>query len=359
MKIAIDISPILYGTGVSVYTKELVENLLRLDSKNSYLLFGGSLRRRSEFNKFAAGFKGNFQTKFLPIAPTVADFVWNSLHIVSVEKIIGKIDVFHSSDWTQPPTRSFKVTTVHDLAPLKFPKLTHPKIVAVHKRRLEWVQKEIDRVIVPSKATASDLRTIGINSERIRVIPEAPISIFKPSGKERITKLKKKYNITGKYLLGIGINPRKNTERIVKAFDLVRAGEDLKMILVGTPNYINVKPRRDLRMVGHVKEEELPILYSGAEALVYPSIYEGFGLPILEAMACGCPVVTSNLSSMKEVAGNAAVLVDPLDVESIVNGIKTAIGSKKTLSDKGLQRAKRFSWEKTAKETIDVYNEAS
>ena len=89
MKIAIDISPILYGTGVSVYTKELVENLLRLDSKNSYLLFGGSLRRRSEFNKFAASFKGNFETKFLPIAPTVADFVWNSLHVVSVEKIIS------------------------------------------------------------------------------------------------------------------------------------------------------------------------------------------------------------------------------------------------------------------------------
>jgi len=156
----------------------------------------------------------------------------------------------------------------------------------------------------------------------------------------------------------VGMNPRKNTQRIIEAFDKSRYGKDLKLVFIGLPKYINVQESRNVRIVGHVKNEEVNVLYSGAKALVYPSLYEGFGLPILEAFACGCPVVTSNLSSLAEVAGNAAILVDPYDVSSITDGIEKALKGPKGLIEKGLARIKDFSWEKTALKTLAVYNEA-
>ncbi|MGB6839152.1 MAG: glycosyltransferase family 1 protein, partial [Microgenomates group bacterium] len=119
-----------------------------------------------------------------------------------------------------------------------------------------------------------------------------------------------------------------------------------------------IEQRRGVRFVGHVSIDELPVFYSGAEALVYPSLYEGFGLPILEAFACRTPVVTSNISSLPEVAGGAAELVDPYDTDSIAEGIRAALGRRKGLIKKGLKRVEDFSWEKTAKMTLEVYNEA-
>lgn len=359
MKIAIDISPVVYGTGVSVYTENLARNLLLVDKVNEYVLFGGSLRRAGELREFVSSLKGhNLQDKIFPIPPTLAAMFWNKVHLVPIELFIGKIDVFHSSDWTQPPSGAFKVTTVHDLAPIKLPRFTHHKIVTVHKQRLNWVVKEVDRVIVPSQSTKADLADYGVNKDKIRVIPEAPSPIFKPAKKDEIERLKKKYQIFGKYLLAVGVNPRKNTKRIIDAFHLTKAGEDIKLVLVGESAFMEKKEERDIRIVGHVRAEEMPIFYSGAETLVYPSIYEGFGLPILEAFACGCPVVTSNVSSLPEVAGDAAILVDPYDVGSIVDGTKQALRNKKTLASKGFARVKEFNWTNVAKRTLDVYKES-
>lgn len=264
---------------------------------------------------------------------------------------------FHSSDWTQPPSKAFKVTTVHDLAPIKFPKFHHPRIVSVHRRRLKWVKKEVDRIIVPSRTTKEDLEKQGVESKRVRIVPEA--SVHSAVEKNEVKKIKRKYKISDKYLLVVGVNPRKNIKRIMQAYDLVRAGENLKLVLVGQPSHIKVEERRGVRIVGHVDDKELSALYTGAEALVFPSLYEGFGLPILDAFVCQTPVVTSNFSSMPETAGEAAVLVDPQSVDSIVEGIKTALKEKKDLVKKGLKRAKEFSWEKTAQETLEVYDEVA
>lgn len=359
MKIGIDISAVIYGTGVSVYTKNLVKNLLLIDKENEYVLFAGSLRRRGEIREFFHTLKGaTFKGKVFPIPPTFADLMWNRLHFVPIEAFLGRLNVFHSSDWTQPPTKAFKVTTVHDLSPIKFPKATHPRTVSTHKTRLSLVRKEVSRVIVPSQATKNDLVEYGISQQKIRVIPEAPDPIFKRADIKEIDKLKKRYKIFGKYLLVVGINARKNTQRIIDAFHLAKAGEDLKLVLIGEQTFMRVEEERDIRIVGHVTREEMPVFYSGAEALVYPSIYEGFGLPILEAFACQCPVVISNISSMPEVAQDAAVLVDPHDVNSIVEGIKNALKQKKGLVNKGLKRLTQYSWQKTAKMTLKVYQEA-
>ncbi|MEK7112326.1 MAG: glycosyltransferase, partial [Patescibacteria group bacterium] len=233
MKIGIDISSVIYGTGVSHYTEKLVENLLKIDKDNRYKLFGGSLRRKGELDSFTGSLSGSFESKIFPIPPTLADLIWNKFHLLPIEKLIGDVDVFHSSDWTQPPSKAFKVTTIHDLAPIRFPKLTHPKILSAHKRRLEWVKREADRIIVPSEATKKDMEFYGFNTGNVRVIPEA--SIITPAAPAEVARIKQKYNISGKYLLSIGTNPRKNIGRIIKAFDLVRAGEHLKLVVIVTP----------------------------------------------------------------------------------------------------------------------------
>ncbi len=357
MKIAIDISSIIYGTGVSVYTKNLVENLLKIDKKNEYILFGGSLRRFEELRKcihyYRATVHGNSATKVYPIPPLLADIIWNRLHILPIEKLIGKVDVFHSSDWTQPPSSACKITTIHDLVPLKYPKLSHPKIVAVHKRRFRHVKKEVDRIIVPSQTTKDDLVKLEIKENRIVVIPEAPDSINKPAKVKEIDTLKKRLRIGNRYILAVGITPRKNLERTIEAYEKVKFN-GLKLAVVGEPK-TKTYEKRGVVYLGHVSKEDVPVLYSGAEVLVYPSLYEGFGLPILEAFVCKTPVVTSNFGAMAEVAGKATVLIDPYSINSIAEGIEKALGNRKEFIKKGLIRVKDFSWKKTAKMTLETY----
>lgn len=357
MKIAIDISQLVYETGVSEYTKNLIEALLQVDHKNDYLLFGGSLRRTQDLRAKTRDLRGNFKTKFLPISPEVANLLWNKLHFLKIERLIGEVDVLHTSDWSEPPSDAYKVTTIHDLSPLLFPKQTHPKIVSVHKRKLYWVKKETQRVIVPSEASKADALSLGINESKIRVIPEAASSIFKRKGNREIELLKHKYNIKGDYLLAVGATWRKNTKRILEAFTKMKK-ENLVLVVIGR-QLKTFESHEGVIFTSHVRREELPIFYSGAKALVYPSLHEGFGLPILEAFACGAPVVTSNISSMKEVAGGAAALVEPTNIDSLVEGIEKVLSKREYYIQKGTERVKQFSWNRAARETLAVYQEAS
>lgn len=356
MRIAVDISSIVYGTGVSVYTKNLIKNLIRIDYENKYLFFGGSLRRRGELESFLLTLRGaSFKGRVFPIPPTLADILWNKLHIFSIDNLIGKVDVFHSSDWTQPPIQAFKVTTIHDLVPFKYPELSHSKIVSSHKARMKWVIKEVDRVIVPTQTTSRDVEELGIEKKRIRIIPEGYDPIYKPAKKYDIEKIKRKYKISGKYILTVGVGFRKNTNRIIEAYKKIRKEENFKLVAVGQvySEFINTP---GVVFAGHVTLQDMPSLYSGAEVFVYPSLYEGFGLPILESFSCRTPVVTSNLGSMAEVAGGATVLVDPTDVNSIIEGIEKALNKKDSFVKKGIERLRDFSWESTAKKTLEVYN---
>lgn len=356
MRIAIDVSQAVYGTGVSFYVKNLVNNLVELDKSNEYLLFAGVFRRRDQILKLFP------HVKTFPIPPTVLDVLWNRIHIFPVEKITGNIDVVHTSDWAEPPSRAFKVTTVHDVAPFLYPSL-FPRdvlrnIVATHKHRLSLVKKESNRIIVPTNSTKSDLVNLGFKDGVIRVIPEAASDNMRRVDEKVVELTKRKYFIHGKYLLSVGMDPRKNTERIIKAFEHATAGKDIKLVFVGQPKYMKIKENRNIRVLGRVDDKSLASLYSGAEALVYPSLYEGFGLPILEAMACGCPVITSNISSMAEVAGNAALLVDPYNTDSIASAIESVLRGAKSYVEKGLKRAGQFSWRDSALKTLDVYNES-
>jgi glycosyltransferase involved in cell wall biosynthesis len=264
--------------------------------------------------------------------------------------------VFHSSDWAEPPSNAFKVTTIHDLYPLKFARLVHPKVLEVHKRKLSWAIQECERIIVPSVSTKNDLIEIGVKEDIIRVTPEAP-SLSK-AGVEEVAAVKKKYSLHGDYIISIGITPLKNTKRIIEAFHLSKAGKGLKLVLVGRPVNLKIDEERDIRILGHVSQNELAALLTGARALVFASLYEGFGMPILDAFNCETPVVTSNTASMPEVAGEAAILVNPYQVDLIAEGIIKALRGSRGLAEKGSRRAKEFSWVETARKTLEVYKEA-
>ncbi len=316
MKVGLDISSIIYGTGVSNYTLELLQHL----PQDIAVPFGFSLRRR--------------QDHFLPFPPTLMHYLWNKLHIVNVETLIGKIDVYHSSDWTQGPSRAKKVTTVHDLSPFLYPAETDSQIVVVHTARMKWVVKECDKIICVSNSTANDLQRLFPNTVgRTVVIPEALPSKYL-SLKPQITK-------NANYVFAIGTRQgRKNIDRLKAA--CAKLGQ--KLITVGEGSDI-----------GYVSDQDLVNYLAGASAFVYPSLYEGFGLPILEAFYYKVPVACSNTSSLPEVAGDAAAYFDPLSVESMAVGIIQAIKDRDRLIAAGSNQLAKFSWDKAAQETLKVY----
>lgn len=347
MKIGIDISQIVYeGTGTATYTKNLVENLLKIDKKNDYVLFGSSLRRQTQLKQFTR--------KIWPFPPTFLDFVWNKLHTFPVEKLIGPVDVFQSSDWTQPPTKAKKVAPVLDMVVYKFPQFSHPQIIATQKRRLKWVKKEADRIVTISQASKNDLvEILGIPPQIIKVIYLAPAKEFGPQSKEKVATIREKYNLQKDYVLAVGTRePRKNLDRVVEAFSKLNK-PNLELVIAGKAGW-GKEPKANL--LGFVPQEDLPALYAGAYCFVYPSLYEGFGFPVLEAMACGCPVITSKVGSLPEVGGQAALYVDPENVSDIAEKIDSV---DQSLVAKGLTQAKKFSWEKTARETLKVYEEVA
>lgn len=356
MKIAIDTSPIVYGTGVSRYTKNLIENLVNISKKDDFIFFGYSFRKKDKLDKLLLSIKSgnkNCQVKTFKIPPTAIEILFNRVRLLGVENFIGNVDVYHSSDWTQPKTKAFKVTTVHDLVPIIYPEISNQKVVRVHNKRLEIVKKEVDKVIVPSETTKNDLMKLGISGEKIRVIYEAPEKTYKPAVKSEINRVKNKYGIKNDYLLVIGTAERKNIKNIMLAFKNISKNDSFLVIVGQKPK--NALKANNIIYTGFVKDEDMPALYSGAICLVYTSFYEGFGLPILEAYATKTPVVTSNLGSMKEIGEGGALLVDPNRPEDISEGINEVIKKRSYYVERSTKMLKKYSWEKTATETISVY----
>ncbi len=359
MKIAIDISQAIYGTGVSVYTKNLATSLVKLFPDDQYILFGGSLRRRNELTILAKKIKGF--PKIFPFPPTFMDLIWNSLHVLPVEKLIGQVDIIHTSDWTEPPSRLPKVTTVHDLIPFKFPQTTTESIRNTHKKRLAWVMRESEKIIAVSQSTKEDLVSIlKIPEDKIVVIPEGVEERYCPQSIDIQEIIKKRYKVNENFIFTLStLEPRKNQAKLIKAFKIVKETyPNLQLIIGGRTGWGDIPETIEgVSMPGYIPDSDLPGLYSGCQAFVLPSIYEGFGLSPLQAMACGAPVAVSDISSLPEVVGGAGVLFDPESVESIAAGIIEAIQNRSKLKEKSLAQASKFTWEKTAIETHRVYQE--
>lgn len=370
MKIAIDISQIVYGTGVSRYSENLVKSLLEIDDKNDYILFASSLRSYGKLLSFKEELAKypNVEFKFSKFPPTILEFLWNRLHIYPIEKFVGPIDVFHSSDWLEPPVMSIatkKVTTVHDMVPFLFPSSLHPKIIANHKRRMALVKKESNAIIADSKTTKDDVvKFLEIPKEKVVVIPLAAADNFKPQNDEAVEDTLTKYKIKKPYILSVATQePRKNLQKLLDAFEeVVKVKPDANLVLTGKYGWGGgLRSPGNVIWTNYVPGEDLVNLYSGCQVFVYPSLYEGFGLPILEAMACGAPVITSNNSSMEEVGKNAAILTDPRNEKQIAKAIEFVLElngeNYEKIKKASIERAREYSWEKTAKETLKVYEE--
>lgn len=332
IRVGMDISQVAHKGGVAIYTQNLAEEL----SKNKNLemvYFYSSLRKPYH------GHLKNVKKYRLP--PTLFEMLFNRWRNVKIESFLGPLDVFHSSDWTQPPSKAKKVTTYHDVVPLKYPEWSHPKIVAVHKRRLYIVEQEIDMIIAVSESTKKDLLEVShISEEKIKVIYEAPTADFRPQPRNKIAEFNKKYNLPDEFILAIGgIGERRNLKRIKEA------SSDYHLVISG-------------QTIPWLDYDELELLYNSATVLLYASVYEGFGLPILDAFSCGLPVITSNVSAMPEVGGEAAIYADPYSVEDIKKKLKMVMEDQSLRDEmirKGLERVKQFSWENAAKETAQLY----
>ncbi len=370
MKIAFDISQIVYGTGASRYIRQLVEHLVKIDNKNQYILFGASLRQTSKFKKFEKDLEKypNVQFKIVKLPPSLLEILWNRLHIFPIEIFIGEVDIFHSSDWLEPPVKSpstKKVTIIHDMIVYLFPSALPKKIVTNQKNKLKWVKKESDLIFTNSETSRQDvIKFLGISPEKVKVISCAAAPCFSPQSEEVINKVLEKYNIKKPYILSVGTQePRKNISLLLEVFEKIFQDRP-KASLVLTGKYgwgKQINTGAKVISTGFVSEVELAALYSGSHVFVYPSLYEGFGLPILEAMACGVPVVTSNNSSMQEIAKDAAILVDPRNKVQLEKALKFVLDlnldNYQKMVRASLDRARKYSWSKTAKETLQVFRE--
>jgi glycosyltransferase involved in cell wall biosynthesis len=263
------------------------------------------------------------------------------------------------------------VTTVHDLSYALFPDDAPPRDKLVLGRLLPMSVRKAKAVIVVSQNTRKDIvQRFRVPDERINVIYEAaPPHIRRVTTVDELERVRARYGIKGDFVLAVGnLQPRKNLSRLVEAFAVVRRSRvPAQLAIVGQARWRESEAMRlvqergltkDVIFTGYVPDADLPGLYSGAAAFAYPSLYEGFGLPVLEAMTCGAPVITSNTSSLPEVAGDAALQVDPTSVRALAEAMQAILtqGDLATrLSQRGLRRAAMFSWERAAQQTLEVY----
>lgn len=361
MRIGFDISQAAFqGSGVGRYTHALVKALSKNKKNHEMVLFGSSLRQFHILQSLAKTVSEKGVTKkIMHLPPSLLNVLWNNMHIVPIEVFIGKCDVFHTSDWLEPPAGCKKVTTIHDMIVFKYPQLLHDSIVNTQKAKLQWVVKESSKIIADSISSKNDIITyLHVPQSKIEVIYPGIDDSFFPQDEEKKRNVLKKYAISQPYILALGVDdPRKNFTKIRQAYLMSK----LKHIqLVGLAKSVSIKDEsQSIRILRYVEETDLPALYSGAEMFVYPSLYEGFGFPILEAMACGVPIITSKRGSLAEICGPHSLTVAPESEEEIGQAL-TKISDlnsveKSILIKKGIEHARRFSWDRCAQNTIKLY----
>lgn len=362
-------------TGVEEYTINLLSRMIPLKPEIKYRFFYNA------FNKTEL----NFEWANLPNAEIVNfkipnRFVFDPLarflNLPKVDRLLGRTDVFFSPHFLLTPmTKNCRrVLTIHDLSFLRYPEFFSFSKRLWHKSL--GIRKQIlsaDRLIVPSRSTKADLINFyGLPEEKITVIHHGVSPEFRVIGKndERLAAVKKKYALPDKFILYLGtIEPRKNVLGLIRAFEILKENKNnsgLNLIIVGSLGWLykealaaakNSKYSGNIRLIPPIPENERPYFYNLADIFVFPSFFEGFGLPVLEAMACGTPVVASCNSSLPEVLGNAGLMIDPYNVEQIYSAMKEILGSRELreeLAKRGIERAKNFTWEKCAEETLKV-----
>jgi glycosyltransferase involved in cell wall biosynthesis len=369
VKVSIDIRELSTSedrAGKYQYIYNLVSNLLSIDFNNDYSLLS-----------FIKGFKGdeNITSEIIYHFSGRLTRLFLERLFIPVDFLMGKIDVFHGPFYYIPVCRRARsVVTIHDLTAIKYPELLEPEWAVYFKKKIKASVEKADAVIAISNFTKEEIvESLHIDDEKIRVIYNGIAQRFKPvTNKIEIQEVTAKYGVSEPYLLFVGmIKPNKNIQTLIRAYIELRksATYEYPLVIVGDKSWDfdevmkvvhKFKAENGIIFTGVVSDEDLPYLYSGAELFVFPSLLEGFGIPVIEAMACGTPVVTSNRTSIPEITNGAAILVDPLDVNAIAEAMHSIVSDSELrgrLSEKGINQAKVFSWEKTARETLQLYHE--
>jgi glycosyltransferase involved in cell wall biosynthesis len=359
MKIGIDISQIVYeGTGVARFTSGLVDSILVNDKKNEWVFFFSSLRRNLDRSLEQKILSQGHKLIKRKLPATLLSFLTNDIHNFFLSSKIynlgSRIDFFITSDWSEPLLSGVKkATVVHDLTCFRYPDTVDQNIRKTQEKRLQHVKKESQIIFADSNATKKDLVEL-LNIQEDRIVVNYPgVEVTKQS-KNQINKTLKKYNLEEKkFILTVGkLEPRKNLSRLFEAFKQLN-NNTLQLIEVGPKGWgksSNIKHlTSNINFLGFVPDDELYSLYTSCLFFVFPSIWEGFGYPIIEAMRSGAPVTCSNSSSIREIAGDAALFFDPLNIENMYQSINRLIQDenlRKQLIKKGIQRSKIFTWKK-------------
>ncbi len=351
MKVALDGMPLASQlTGVGHYTFELAASLARVAPADEFTLVSPENLKPSVLNR-------RWWSVGLPLYLSRSSF-----------------DLFHGTNyeipfWSRCPT----VVTIHDLSLFLHPEAHQQRLVRRARRRLPWMAKLAARIITPSNSVKAEVcETLKVRPDKVVVTPEAPRSTFKRREGDEVTELRRRLGIGEDFVLFVGtVEPRKNLHRLVEAFDQLLRTTSLspQLVIAGGQGWlmddfsavIKLKKLEDrICLTGYLQDEELAALYSSCKAFVYPSLYEGFGLPPLEAMACGAPVITSRIPAITETVGSAARLIDPRDVNDLTRAIAELLSDETTrrhFAAAGTKHVKKFTWEQTALNTLEVYRQ--
>ncbi len=337
--------------GTAVAALKVAELLARRDDLRLVGVAGRHLRRpRSEFTP-------PVPVRSLPIGGPWLYQSWLRLRWPKVETATGPVDVVHATGLVPAACDAPLVVTVHDLAWQHHPEHFTRHGLAVFERSLEMIRERAALVLCASRSTMDDCAAAGIEPARLRHVPLG-VEVETPTI-EDLRRVRHRYGLPADYVLFVGtIETRKNLARLVEAVG--RLERPLPLVVAGAPGWgdCDLEPAGvEVRFLGFVPDEDLPAIYAGAEVFCYPSLMEGYGLPVLEAMAQGVPVVTSLGTATEEVAEGAAVLVDPLDVADIARGIESALEHHDQLAREGRRRALQASWRRTADLTVAAYQE--
>ncbi|MGB9751894.1 glycosyltransferase family 4 protein [Roseiflexus castenholzii] len=374
------------GAGIGRYTRELIGAILTQSPDLRFTLF------------YAAGFPGAAPPPYLPevrrlcashprtravpipLPPRRLTQLWHRLRVpLPIEWLTGPLDILHAPDFVAPPTRARTLVTIHDLSYMVHPECAVPGVAAFLRDAVPRTLRRADVIVADSESTRRDLqRLLNIAPERVSVVYPAVDERFRPLPPEMCEPVRRRLRLPSRFILFVGtIEPRKNLVRLLEAFARIdpatrRQGSgDLFLVIAGRRGWMDqpvfetldrLGLRDRVQILDFVADSDLPVVYNLAQAFVYPSIYEGFGLPPLEALACGTPVVTSDNSSLPEVVGSAALLVPADDVAALTQGMSRLLNDnalRAQLRQAGLEQARRFRWEASARQMIEHYHSLS